>query len=472
MPMPGLQEWIHKFEEGEGVRLIKKFAVALALLALVIVYNVRQGRNFLSAEAMDAAQLARNIAEGKGFTTQFVRPLSIFLVQKSHTDKNPMLDEGHPDLANAPLYPLMLAGLMKVLPFNYYISTADQFSRYQPELLISLLNQVWFLLAVVLVFLLAKKLFDPGVAWLAAGVFTCTDLFWRFSVSGLPTLFLADLFLGIVWCLMRLEQGTREEGHGQGWFLGWALACGLLLGLGCLTRYAFGWLILPVILFLVLFVGPRRATLVPTACIAFALLLTPWLVRNYQVGGTLFGTAGYALWEDTTSFPGSSLERSIQPDPAQLNGFNLGDIRRKLTLHCSTILSNDLFKLGGTWFSAFFLVGLLVPFRSPTLSRLRIFLLLCLASLTVAQALGQTDLSRAVPDVNSENLLVLVVPLVFIFSAAMYHLLVDQLELPFPTARRWLTGLVGLLACLPFVFSLLSPRNGPIVYPPYYPWLI
>jgi len=43
--------------------------------------------------------------------------------------------------------------------------------------------------------------------------------------------------------------------------------------------------------------------------------------------------------------------------------------------------------------SAFFLVGLMVPFRSPTLRRLRILLLGSLGTLLVVQALGRTGLS-------------------------------------------------------------------------------
>ena len=38
-------------------------------------------------EAMDAAQLARNIAQGKGYTTLFIRPFSMYLVKKRNLEK-------------------------------------------------------------------------------------------------------------------------------------------------------------------------------------------------------------------------------------------------------------------------------------------------------------------------------------------------------------------------------------------------
>jgi hypothetical protein len=46
--MPSLQELIHKFEEGEGTKSITKLAILLAFVALLIVYNVREYRNFSS----------------------------------------------------------------------------------------------------------------------------------------------------------------------------------------------------------------------------------------------------------------------------------------------------------------------------------------------------------------------------------------------------------------------------------------
>ena len=47
---------------------------------------------------------------------------------------------------------------------------------------------------------------------------------------------------------------------------------------------------------------------------AFAIVLTPWVIRNYAVSGTPFGTAGYAVVEGTGLFPQFQLERSMHPD--------------------------------------------------------------------------------------------------------------------------------------------------------------
>src|SRR5438105_11450662 len=122
--MLGLQEWIHKFEVGEGVRYVKLAVTLLGLFGLTIIYDIRQFKNFSTQEAMDSAQLARNIAQGRGFTTQFIRPLSVLLLQRQMPPGIPVLRGEHPDLANPPVYPLFLAGLMKVLPFNFPAKTS------------------------------------------------------------------------------------------------------------------------------------------------------------------------------------------------------------------------------------------------------------------------------------------------------------------------------------------------------------
>src|SRR5262249_43768151 len=127
-----IQDLIHKLEVGGGTRFLKWMFLAIALVGLVLAYNSRAYRNFSTQEAMDSAQLARNIAEGKGYTTLFVRPFSIYLLTNHNIgelagttpERLPdiaRLKTAHPDLANPPVYPLVLAGLMKVLPFRFEI---------------------------------------------------------------------------------------------------------------------------------------------------------------------------------------------------------------------------------------------------------------------------------------------------------------------------------------------------------------
>jgi len=263
-----------------------------------------------------------------------------------------------------------------------------------------------------------------------------------------------------------MEEDSRQARRRGAWFAAMAWLAGALVGLGALTRYSFGWLILPVLVFFAFHFGQRRVVLCLAAMVAFAGVLAPWLARNYQCSGTLFGSAGYSVVEDTPPLPMDRLERSLQPD---LREVGWEDCFRKLLVNAGGMFQNELPKLGGSWLSAFFLIGLLVPFVSKTLGRLRIFLLLCLVVLTGVQALGRTHLTADSPEVNSENLLVLLAPLVFLYGAGTYWLLLEHLNLPFPQLRQVVTGVFVLLFCAPLVFRLLRPPESPLAYPPYYP---
>jgi hypothetical protein len=120
----GLQEWIHKLEEGEGTKYIRLAFFLLALLGITALWHIREAKNFSAPEAMDAAQLGRNIAQGRGYTTLNIRPLSIALLEARLGRQTPeSLTKPHPDLANAPVYPAILAGLMKVFSFDWQISS-------------------------------------------------------------------------------------------------------------------------------------------------------------------------------------------------------------------------------------------------------------------------------------------------------------------------------------------------------------
>jgi len=489
-----IQNLIHKLEAGAGARFFRITALLLVVVALSMRYDFHAYRNLATPEGMDAAQLARNISEGKGYTTLFIRPLSLYLMQKHNGTGTPLsltnvnsdfarLKTTHPDLANPPVYPVLLAGLMKVLPFHYPVELKKsfwsenddtgrmpggrKFSRYQPDFLIAVFNQILLMAAVVLTFFIARKLFDAGVAWLSAILMIGCELLWRFSVSGLSTMLLLVVFLGLTWCILKIEEIAREPQPRPNRLLELAVMAGVLTGVGALTRYAFGWTIVPVVAFLVLFSGQKKTPHALAALGAFVLVLGPWVIRNLAVSGTPFGTAGFAAAETTPLFPQFQLERSVHPDFRNLH--LLMPYLHKLVANSQGILTNDLTRLGGSWATLLFWAGLLLSFRSIAARRLRYFLLLCLGTFIVVQALGQTQLSAESPEVNSENLLVLLAPLVFIYGVSFFFTLLEQMVLPAFQLRYAITAAFVMLSCLPMIVALLPPKTDPVVYPPYYP---
>jgi hypothetical protein len=497
--MVTLQDLIHHLEVGAGMQSFNRFfrwvgAIAGVLL-LLMAYDLRAYRNLATQEAMDSAQLGRNLAEGRGYSTWFIRPLSLYLLQREYKPRNlspvtsnaadlALLKANHPDLANPPVYPLILAGLMKVLPFRYEIpekpqrfwSFENEFYRYEPDFLITLFNQVLFLCLVLAVFFLARRLFDHQVGWMSAILLLGTELFWRFSVSGLSTILLVLIFIGLVWCLILLEEDSRMPTRTRATVVLLAAAAGGLVGLGGLTRYSFCWLILPVLGFILAYMGKRRTVLSLTAAMMFLLIVAPWVVRNYSLSGMPFGTATFAVIENSTFSPEDQLERSISPailkprsNPYPFLTVAWRVFAKKLVANCRGIVQSDLPRLGGTWLTGFFLVGLLLRFRSPALGRLRLFLLASLAVLVVVQALGRTKLSDDSPDINSENLLVLLAPVLLVYGVSFFFVMFDQVELPWLPLRPIIIGLFGTIISLPLILAILPPKTVALVYPPYYP---
>jgi len=484
-----IQALIHKFDV-VGTRWISYAALTLAVILLAVWYDTHCYSNFSAPEAMDAAQVGRNLAEGHGFSTDFIRPFSITLVQKYNRAANSGLPVGantaintvdfarvyspHPDLANPPIYPAILAGLFKVTSPSWKLETrkpfwadSGHFSRYKPEFTIAILNQLLLLASVWLTFMVARKILDAPAAWLAAAFLLFSDTLWKFSVSGLPVLLLLVIFLGLAWCLASFEELGQAENQDSRRRFYLAAAAGLLVGVGMLTRYSFGWMIIPVVAYFAWFGGTRRIGLGVVTVLVFGLVATPWILRNLAVSGTFFGTAGYAIVQETFVQPGSHLMQSISPDLTTTRWIEPYFL--KLITNVRGLFREDVPHLGGGWMGILFLAGLLLGLRNIVARRLRYFALMCLPVMLVVSALGRTHLSTLSPEFNTENQLVLLMPLAIIFGVAFFLTLLSQMDVPSPPIRYGVIALVLMLVRLQFIMTLLPPKTAPSAYPPYFP---
>jgi len=494
-----IQTAIHVMETGAGYRLVRIAAVLFAVIGLLVYYDLHCYHNLAAPEAMDAAQLAKNIADGKGFTTSFIRPFSVFLIQRHNEEMHrsnpasPATDFGrirgpHPDIVNAPVYPVLLAGLLKAVP----LKTELKSGRYPPEFAITVMNQVFLVGGVLLTFYIGRRLFDATVGWLAGGlVLGCAPL-WAYSISGLSTSFLLLIFLAIIVCVVSIEEKSRLYRQPTGKMFVTALTVGLLAGLGLLTRYSFGWVIIPVVVFLVLFSGPRGMGHALAAVAGFALMVVPWVARNLVVSGEPFGLAGFFPAELTgpftdgselaSPFMGFSLEQRLHPTMSGV--FILGNYTHKLLANLQPLLTTELPRLGGSWAGMLFLTGLLMSFRGFAARRIRYFLLFCLVIFMVVQAVNRTPFADLTPETNSDDLLILTVPLVLVYAVVFFlqfaggthargGFMLNFLEkqtLPLGQLRYLAGAAFVFLTCLPLIGALTGRPNKywPYVYPPYY----
>ena len=473
-PPRGIQTFVHYLEEGMG-RVWLRRGLALILVGLAIaLYQNNEAKNFRAPEAMDLAQLGRNIAAGQGYTTGFIRPLSLHLLEKhaigKGVDPRTVLVSRHPDLENPPLYPAILAVVFKAMPVSWWTRLpGDEFHRRpMEEVAISVLNLGFFAVVVALAGWLGTRLFDSTVGALAAALIVGTDLFWQFANSGLPTLLLMVLMLLLLHLMLGFEREAASELPRRGRLMLLALGSGAMVGLMFLTQYSFGWLLLPLLGFLAWRGTGVRGRVLGLAVVAFLVLAGPWVARNIVVCGQPLGTAGFAALSGTESFPGDRLQRSQHPE---LERDLVWEVLAKVLGGVREILGNELIRMGGTWTTLFFLVGLLVPFGNPSLNRLRWTLVGMLVVVVFVQAGLRGWITRHFGPVTSEDLLVVLAPVVIVWGAGFLITLIDQIEWEFPLLRAWsLWGLVTVFSA-PFLLGILPPK-GLALSEPYRPSVI
>ena len=142
----------------------------------------------------------------------------------------------------------------------------------------------------------------------------------------------------------------------------------------------------------------------------------------------------------------------------------------KLNTNLRQIVTSELPRLGGSWITAFFLVGLLVGFRNPAITRLRYFLLGCVAGADLRAGAGPNPAFRGIARDQLRE------PARAAGAAGVG--LWRELVLPAagPNAvcpsRNCATSSSASSAWSPacrWSLSSCRPRPIPVAYPPYYP---
>ena len=288
----GMQSLVYAMEEGVWV---SKIRFVLLLAALVTLFSVfifdldltvikSPFRGLSHAKAMDQAQIAREIARGHGFSTQFIRPIAL---KQFEINKGGFPTGNFPDTYNAPLNPLINAFPLWLVKNTWPMTTKNYV--YTSDRVIASVALIFFLLSVGVNFCVAKRLFDRRLALLGMGLILLADVFWKFSLSGLPQMLMLLIFSGCTYGLVRALEARQEERNP----LPWIILVGFLFGLLALTHGLTVWIFFGALIFVgILFRPVGRDALVMLA--VFTIVYSPWMVRNYKVCGSSFGIAPYS----------------------------------------------------------------------------------------------------------------------------------------------------------------------------------
>lgn len=450
-----IQDLVYNLDVGFGLRLVQAGLAFLAVLVLMLIFTATQFRGLDNAEAMDYAQLGRNLMTQKRFTTQYIRPLSLAFY-RARTGRPTAQIAGHPDLIHAPVYPALLAG-------GFYLGQASfradkEVGVYPPEQWVVVpLNHLFVLLTGVVLLLLAYRLFGFRTAALSLTAYFLSHQVWKDSIAGVG-LPVVGFFALLAWYAALQGATARirrpEWGVAAIWLGVAAISCGLAI----LTRYAAAVLLPGIALFVGLQYG-RRSWLWALAFVAGALLVVaPWIARNFRLSGRPLGLAHYTALYNSRLSEEDLLERMANPPR-----LGLGEQARALGIKWMTrmpeLADRKLRQFGNGLLFPFFLAALFYRFVRRETHVFRWCVTLSMALLVLlAGFLGE----------SAERLLNIFWPAVIIYGFAFFFLLLERLQFPYRLLNIAVTSAVVALTAVPMVFAVLPPRAG-VPYPPYYP---
>lgn len=403
-------------------------AVVLPFLILWAVWS-RQFRQISDADAMDYAQVARNVGAGKGFTTSIIRPLATTNIQ----NMNRM-----PDTVHAPLFAIAEGVAMAG-------GSASDLKAF-------LVSCAFFLLTIPVLFVVTKAMFNERVAQLTIFAYITSAFMTNMILTCGPATMNGFVFTLLCLAVLRYAQAASPEAgvpDTRAVMIRGGV-CGLLFALCYLTDYMLLFAFLPVAA-CVYVVGKREGKVGLTAfLLVFAIVGGGWMLRNtHLTGNPFFGLKAMEIGMGTKTHPGMSLYRTTVPQSV------LGLLRETISEQPRKILQGiqvaytALPVLGQPYLVAFFIVGLFYSFRRSGVNALRGMLI---GSMICVAVFGGLFLFQL-------NTLTAFAPIMLAFAAAFFVRLLTDSKAP-DIVSKAVSTLAVVLLVLPLLIALIvSPQT-------------
>ncbi len=445
-----LQGWVHWLEEGAGASWLRRAALAAGVLLLSCLVGYKQFRGPSSEETFAQAAMARQLAEGRVFTTPVNYPQTAAWAEARGGRFGPGAEAALPELHHAPLYPLLIAGALKLFPAEARAALFDRPpappAGFRADYVLLALNVLLLWCAAWQTWRLARRWFDAPTAWVAAGAVLVSAPVWHATVTaeGAP--------LAMVLLLALFQIGAAADRVARAAFILPAAGAGVVCGLLFLTDYA-ALAVLPVALARAWRRGARAAAVVLAA---FALVAGPWIGRNLALTGNplAFAWQGVALKAGDPAAEPATVRATFSADAPRIDVAKLGN---KALTSLQRGLGGEAWSGGGLLLTAFFAAGCLYRFRSAEANGARWLFIAALGAWVAARALVDSGEGERSPWVCAA-------PLMAVFGARFFTVLAAG------RAARAAWVLLAVQA-LPLARELAEPRRLHFSYPPYYPAL-
>jgi hypothetical protein len=456
------QEFIHWLELGGGARWIRLAAVLIGTLVLSLLIAWKQFHGPVSERTLAQADVGRQLARGEGFSTLVNYPQTAAFLRARGIRFDPA--HPYPELHQAPLYSVVIAGALRVLPVSarerLFSKPPEPPDGFAADYFLLGLNLVLLWIAAWLTFSLARRLFGAPAAWLAALALLLSVSVWQQTVvvNGTPLLMVLGLLAFHVW--LSVEETADGPGRARRVWLG---VLGAMCGLLFLADYPSGALVIVALGYAGWrFANRDRVIAWMLVAASFLVVISPWIIRNLALTGSPVALA----WQDIALKAGD-----ITAEPATIRAtlsdaapdLSLSKLGNKVLTTLQETLKNRLWSGGAFWFAALFAVGWLYGFRASAANRLRWVFTAALALLLFAQA--------ALDSGEGERLVTTwCAPLIIVFGAGFFFVLLSSNAALSNWPRAAALALL-LLQGLPLIHDALEPRRIHFQYPPYFPAL-
>ncbi len=441
----------------------------LLVVALVTIQLVLTFRGLFHAEAMDQAQIARNIARGDGFTTQFIRPVEFMDHAKALKDKDIEkvdLDQFR-DTNYAPLYPYTLALALKITGQGDFEATRlEDISPkiYAPDRVIAGVSALFFIIALIQIFYLSRRLFDEYLAYATVGFIALSNLYLEFATSGLPQMLMLCFFIGAAHCFLKAMDHSRAAGMKKVIFLAAAFTCIAML---CLTSWMGIWVALGALLFAAVFFRPHGIYSILGVVILLILLIIP-ILMNASATGSLVGNLYYEFY----NFDGAGSEMVMRLTNVGNLPLNSSSFWLRLMGKTFAQLNNVYTMMGAIIVVPLFFLSLFTRYKKESTNTLKWLVFFVWLFVSIGMALF-----GAKGDISASQLYILLGPLFTAYGLSLVFMSLARLQLQqsFNMARNASVFILLLLSAGPFLAKLPEDLHRGIWlggfphFPPYYP---
>ena len=449
----GIQRLVHALEAGGAAVWVRRTFVVVVVIALTLFYFIHEFSGLATSQAMDQAQIGRNIARGEGWHTNLIRPRAIGQLQH----KGKVVDQKiWTDTYNAPLPPLVNA--IALFPIKSHWKMIPRDITYIGDKAIVLVQILFFLGSIVVLFFIARRLFDQRVALLSCTLVLICDTIWQYSLTGLPQMLLLFLFCLTTYFLLRAVQAQ----YGGGPVGIWLALAGLGFGLLALTHALTIWIFVGAFVYCAFFFRPRGYAAV-IVLLGFLILYAPWLARNFIVSGNPGGVAIYSVL-DGISQSEAGWMRHVGLD---MEGIGPGHFRDRITSEFIRQFGRLFEYFGWSVVAPLFFVSLLHRFKRPETAAMRWLIL----SMWVGAVMGMSIYGmREEQNFTANQLHLIFIPIMTCYGFAFLLVLWNRLEIDLGLARIGFLVLLFLLCGWPMIYTFtLAKKKSPIRWPPYIP---